>query len=120
MGLPWLTIIKDSVGMGVSFSFVMNVPKPFTQVDSSIERNDSGRYRKMGIKDQRVGTKGRSSRLCEQEVKIVVDINGGFILCGANYSLQKNLDLVMGLLFSVINATTSFTLVVYVNIKILT
>ena len=49
--------------------------------DSSTERNDSGRYSQMGIKVQRVGTKGSSSRLCEREVKTVVDINGGCILC---------------------------------------
>ena len=54
---------------------------PDCQADSSTERNDSGRYRKMGMKVQRVGTKGRPSRLCEREVKTEVDINGGCILC---------------------------------------
>ena len=51
------------------------------QAHSSTERNDSGRYGQMGIKVQRVGTKGSSSRLCEREVKTVVDINGGCIVC---------------------------------------
>ena len=50
------------------------------QANSSTQRKDSGIYNQMGIKVQRVGTKGRSSRLCEQEVKTVVDINWGCIV----------------------------------------